>query len=406
MHLISGISAVCTCVRAPDSAKRTLFFLPLYFLMVYFSRLLLVYLLFDGIQNLNALPAQTGLAFDDADKPKITLKPDGSFKIVVMSDVHFGEDAWTEWGPAQDRHTLNLFNKVLREENMDYVVLLGDQITGENTFKHNSTLYIDKIVGPLNEIGVPFSSIHGNHDNQANITHLAEIKRERQISPNSYTRSSPTGIGGEGGEGNYWVPIYQRADDLAPSLILWFFDSRGGYSPGPDSHPIEDWVHPSVAGWIQTETQRMNDAWGPASNRGALAFVHIPPYLARELQANLNSTVSPGLNDDQIGEGSSQPEGKDTIFWNALITHVPNLHAVISGHDHGNEWCARERKDRVVFCFAKHSGYGGYNGSGWGWGVRDLVFEQFDTITSMKTWIRMENGDVKGFLNISDTFDP
>jgi len=33
-----------------------------------------------------------------------------------------------------------------------------------------------------------------------------------------------------------------------------------------------------------------------------------------------------------MGEGDSQPEGKDDAFWNALTTHVPNLHAVVSGH--------------------------------------------------------------------------
>lgn len=59
----------------------------------------------------------------------------------------------------------------------------------------------------------------------------------------------------------------------------------------------------------------MNDAWGPAANRGALAFVHIPPsvhtlfstiissliklivsHAIQALQPGLNSTSDPGLN--------------------------------------------------------------------------------------------------------------
>ena len=32
-----------------------------------------------------------------------------------------GEDAWTDWGPEQDRKSLLLMRKVLREEKMDYV---------------------------------------------------------------------------------------------------------------------------------------------------------------------------------------------------------------------------------------------------------------------------------------------
>lgn len=68
--------------------------------------------------------------------------------------------------------------------------------------------------------------------------------------------------------------------DVSPVLILWFFDSRGGFSLGANSTRVPDWVDPSVAEWIVSETRAMNAAWGPAENRGALAFVHIPPYVA------------------------------------------------------------------------------------------------------------------------------
>lgn len=54
-----------------------------------------------------------------------------------------------------------------------------------------------------------------------------------------------------------------------------------------------------------------------------------------------------------MGAGSSQQPVEDEPFWKSL-SEIPNLHAVTSGHDHGNEWC--KRVDGVVFCFAKHSG--------------------------------------------------
>lgn len=120
-----------------------------------------------------------------------------------------------------------------------FSVLNGDLITGENTFKENSTVYIDEIVNNLNEAQIPFSStygvscpflflswhlcplcpsieqsqdqttdtlIHQNHDNNPNITHMAEFLREKQVSPRlSYTRILPSG--GIYGPGNYWVPV-------------------------------------------------------------------------------------------------------------------------------------------------------------------------------------------------------
>ena len=92
------------------------------------------------------------------------------------------------------------------------------------TFLDNSTLYIDQIVGPLNDARIPFSSTHGvclhlvlhnslltfsakKHDNEPNITHLAEIRREQLIAPLSYTRVAPPGVGGPEGPGTYWVPV-------------------------------------------------------------------------------------------------------------------------------------------------------------------------------------------------------
>lgn len=76
---------------------------------------------------------------------------------------------------------------------------------------------MDILTRPIRDAGIPFSSTYGNHDNQVNITHLEELERELKISPKSYTRRGPTGVGGQGGEVNYWVPIY--ATESGMSLI-------------------------------------------------------------------------------------------------------------------------------------------------------------------------------------------
>jgi len=49
----------------------------------------------------------------------------------------------------------------------------------------------------------------------------------------------------------------------------------GGVSPQGVQN--KDWVDASVVGWIESETKSMEEAWGPATRRSALAFVHIPP---------------------------------------------------------------------------------------------------------------------------------
>lgn len=64
--------------------------------------------------------------------------------------------------------------------------------------------------------------------------------------------------------------------------IIIVCQSTGGRSPGSTSAPLPDWVDASVAGWIKNETAAMEAAWDSIESRkrGALAFMHIPPYVA------------------------------------------------------------------------------------------------------------------------------
>ncbi|KAL4076881.1 Metallo-dependent phosphatase-like protein [Scleroderma yunnanense] len=342
------------------------------------------------------------------DKPRITFRQDGTFKLMVFADVHYGENPWDIWGPQQDTNTTRLMKTMLAIEQPDYVVINGDLITGENTFRQNSTTLIDIIVQSLNDVKVPFSSTHGNHDNQVNITHMEEIVRETSLAPLSYTRRSPPDVGGIGGPGNYWVPVYEKEMDVTPVLVLWFFDSRGGVNT--DGTLIPDWVDESVARWIVKETEAMDTAWGQPESRSALAFVHIPPHAIQALQKSLNSTANPGLNADALGQGSTQAtrdpgsEGNDHTFWDTLNSHVKNLRVVISGHDHGDEWCAREPTYDVIFCFSKHSGYGGYGEEDWGRGVRSLIFRSSVPSDGIETYILLEDGTMRARVILNSEY--
>ncbi|KAJ3571996.1 hypothetical protein NP233_g3383 [Leucocoprinus birnbaumii] len=332
-------------------------------------------------------------------KPRIVFRKDGTLKITVFSDLHYGENPWDWWGPVQDANSTRLMKRVLKDEQPDFV--------STDTFKENATSLIDEIVAPLNAVKVPFSSSHGNHDNQVNITHAEEIARERKVAPLSYTRTAPSGVGGAEGPGNYWVPIYRNIRDKSPSLIVWFFDSRGGVSQQNDLN--EDFVDPSVAGWMASEVQAMEKAWGPGTTRSSLAFVHIPPHYITAVQTTITPQKNPADILDGIGsvQATFDPAfaGKDAPFWDAVKQNLKNLVAVISGHDHGNEWCAREPTKNVTFCFDKHSGYGGYGQPEWGYGVRNILFHSppGGGLAKAESWIRLEEGETRAHVWLDDT---
>ncbi|KAH6891872.1 Metallo-dependent phosphatase-like protein [Coprinopsis sp. MPI-PUGE-AT-0042] len=377
--------------------------------MTIWTRLLANFLSWSLLQSL-AAPQQQFSGYTSLDpypalgKPRITFNDDGTFKVTVFSDLHFGENEEGPWGPEQDLNSTRVMKRVLKDEKPGYVVLNGDLVTGENTFKENVTSYLDQIIAPLNDAHVPFSSTQGNHDNQVNVTHLEEILHEQKLAPLSYTRVAPRNVGGQQGEGNYWVPVYRSHSAVTPDLILWFFDSRGGFAASADQGqtPVPDWVDSSVATWLQAELARMDAAWGSSKKRGALAFMHIPPSAIKVLQSTLDSKKNPGQNADTLGNGSVQA-ADDEPFWDAL-TKIPNLHAIVSGHDHGNEWCAREPKKDVIFCFDKHSGYGGYGKYEWGFGVRNIVFRNTDPRSPVDTWIRLEEGEIRAQVVLDQNY--
>lgn len=138
-------------------------------------------------------------------------------------------------------------NAVLDAENQQLVVLNGDLITGENAYLSNSTDYIDQIVKPMVQRNLPWASTYGNHDSSFNLSRENILGRER-LYHSSLTNQMV--FGQNAGVSNYYLLVYPHDDATTPSLILWFFDSRGGflYQQTSSGEQIgqQDWVDQSV----------------------------------------------------------------------------------------------------------------------------------------------------------------
>lgn len=48
--------------------------------------------------------------------------------------------------------------------------------------------------------------------------------------------------------------------------------------------------------------------------------------------------------------------------------------------------------------------YGGYGQAGWGFGVRNLVFESPDPFVGIETWIRFEDGDTRAKVTLDEKY--
>ncbi|KAI4860560.1 Metallo-dependent phosphatase [Hypoxylon rubiginosum] len=382
-----------------------------------------------ALSTLEARPLAKKFANSTNPFGPLTLKSDGTFQISIFEDLHFGENAWDQWGPQQDINSVKVINEILDAESPGLVVLNGDLITGENGFLENSTSYVDQIVGPLVDRGLTWASTYGNHDYDFNISGSTILAREKKW---YNSRTTQMVFGEDAGVSNYYLPVFDSNctdEACAPGLILWFFDSKGGFRYQQKDESGErvgqpNWVDFTVVEWfLQTNAELVNKY---NKVTPSLAFVHIPTFASYVLQeGGVNPNTEPGINADLPlapqaqgwcadgrNDGSCDYGGQDTPFMQA-VSEVPGLMAVFSGHDHGNTWCYKWDRllpnmtvaphNDVNLCFSQHSGYGGYGN--WERGARQVLatkskLENFE----VDTWIRLESGSVVGNVSLNGTY--
>ncbi len=315
------------------------------------------------------------------------------------------------------------------KESPDLVVLNGDLITGENGYLENATAYVDQIVAPLVKRGLTWASTYGNHDHQYNLSADALLLRER-LWPNS--RTSQMVFGRDAGVTNYYLPVYDFgcSDEsvCVPELLLWFFDSKGGFrfqekSASGGQAGMPNWVDSTVVNWWRQTNQNLVHYY--RKTIPSLAFVHIPPYASYALQvAGVNPHTEPGINDDVPLSSQAQgwcPDGRDDgtcsygmqdVPFMEAITTTEGLMAVFSGHDHGDTWCykwgsllpgMKVTGNGVNLCFGQHTGYGGYGS--WERGARQIFMTKGQLkARQVDTWIRLESGNVVGSVSLNATY--
>ncbi|PIN20071.1 putative DNA repair exonuclease SIA1 [Handroanthus impetiginosus] len=285
------------------------------------------------------------------------------FKIALFADLHFGEDAWTEWGPQQDLNSVRVMSTVLDKEQPDFVIYLGDVITANNIMIKNASFYWDQAVSPTRARGIPWSSVFGNHDDAPfewpmewfSVTGIPQI--DCPASTATYSGDKECSFRG------------------TTRLELM----KGEIQQDTLSYSKQEVISSAQVKWFQQKSEELN----PDSSVPEVIFWHIPSKAYKKVAPKF------GIHWKCVGsiflERVAAQKAEMGIM--KVLEERRSVKAVFVGHNHGLDWCCPYKN--MWLCFARHTGYGGYGN--WPRGARILEINQQPF--SLKTWIRMEDGD-------------
>ncbi|KAI4325630.1 hypothetical protein MLD38_031012 [Melastoma candidum] len=347
--------------------------------------------------------------------PKRLPSPPGKpFRIALFADLHFGEDAWTDWGPRQDLNSLRVMSSVLDRELPDFVVYLGDVVTANNVIVANASSYWDMALSPSRSRGIPFSSVFGNHDDAAfqwplewfsspgippircpasdtsdslveegcsfkGTGRLQLMKAETVRNQLSYSSGGPRELWPS--ISNYILELCKSDHPQSSIAYLYFLDSGGGSYP--------EILSKAQVEWFRSKSREIN----PDLSVPELIFWHIPSKAYEKVAPVPGSRVSKpcvgSINIEKVA-----PQEAEEGFMD-LLGNRSSVKAIFVGHNHGLDWCCPYNK--LWLCYARHTGYGGYGD--WPRGARIVEINQKPF--SIKSWVRMEDGDVHSEVVLS-----
>lgn len=333
-------------------------------------------------------------------KPRLTVREDGTYKIVQLADLHFGvgKGECLEEFPKHDiceadPKTIHFVEQVLDLEEPDMVVFTGDQVMGDRASQDSETALL-KALAPVIERRIPWTMVWGNHDDEGSLSRWSLSKFASGLPYSLFiigprdTRDNTFGVG------NYYHQIMDY-EKRYPVLTFYFLDSHK-YSTTGKLFAGYDWI--KEAQWehfqkIYDEELYHRIKESPGYHL-SMAFFHIPiPEYLDEA-----SRKRPGESNPIVGnakEGVTAP--KYNTNGAAALARM-NVQAASCGHDHCNDYCLLDDSSasQVWLCYGGAVGEGGYGGYG-GYERRIRMYHFQTKEGSIYTWKRLNGSPINYF---------
>lgn len=309
----------------------------------------------------------------------LQFKPDGEFKIVYLTDLHFVSKK-----PEQAAKTFARMDYIVNAEKPDFIAITGDVLFGRPAGD-----MLQSILDRLDSYGVPFCIVYGNHDAEQD---LSRAEMSSMIVKAKYSLNT---LNADGELADIKLPVASSEKGTAAPLDIYMLDSHdyckqkeiGGYA----------WFTNDQLQWMRAEcdaSTRRNGAHVPS-----LSFFHIPfPefYDAWILAQEKKHNGVVGLR----GEYGGHPRVNSGMF--AAMLETGNMMGVFCGHDHDSDY--------IIPYYGIALAYGRFSGDDTVYnhlahGTRVITVNEKDLKAghrSFRTWIHEDDGRIQYDVTFED----
>ena len=290
-----------------------------------------------------------------AEDPVLQFNENGKFKIVQFTDTHLGYNNRAVYDKSVD-----MITSIVKTEKPDLVIFTGDIVTGA-PMKQG----LDNLFAPLDEMGVPFMLLLGNHDREDELPawEIAKITISHKSSINTMSQ-------------DYLDDIALRiksSDGKKVAAVVYGMDSND-YSVVPD-HWDYGWISHSQIDWYRNKSKDFTKANGNIPVPSYM-FMHIP------LQEYTEADRDGHLTGNNF-EGVFPPELNSGIL--AAMEECADVHGIFCGHDHTNDFVSK--LGAVAHVYGRCSGNGHPDRGG-------RVVELSEGDYGFRSWICEWDGDM------------
>lgn len=267
------------------------------------------------------------------------------FRILQLTDIHIcGSIATIQ----SDRRALTACYDIIRETQPDLIILTGDLVypIPFQTFSKDNLGAIVQVCSLMNQIGIPWAMVYGNHDTETiaayDAKELEGIYRyytQRAEYCMLYADKQPEVYG------RYNQYIKVQNPDSSLNHLLFLIDSNDYVKDAGQTREYDS-VHTDQIKWYEDTIDQVSAEEGRTIP--SFVFMHIPFHAFAEAQEALKCDSSDAIYLFGENEEPVSCPGQDSGFFDSIVKKQ-STQAVFTGHDHLNNMAIRYKGVDLVY---------------------------------------------------------